>query len=407
MQKPSSPPALATLILLTAMATMTMNLIVPSLANIAEDLQADYATISIALGGYLAVTALVDVSVGPLADKIGRRPVLLVALTVFTCASLAGSMAQSAWAFLACRMLQAGIASGYILSLAIVRDTRTGPDVPRLLSKISMAMALAPMLGPMVGSLLDAAFGWRAIFLLYTAVGGGLLCLVWFDLAETRQQHTDSSRKEAGGVATLLRAPTFWCYVLCTAFSTSAFYVFLAGAPIIASSVFGIDTAQLGVFVGSITAGFIAGSFVAGRLARSLASTTVILLGRVAACSGMVMGLAILTFGTATPLLYFGCTIFVGFGNGLTTPNSNAGAMSVHPRLAGSAAGIIGATTLAGGALMTTGTGVVLADNPSPQLLMTLMLATSFAGLLAAIGAIRLERREEQSRLTAGGGGVE
>ncbi|UXN72670.1 MFS transporter [Devosia sp. A8/3-2] len=184
MRKASAPPSLTTLIVITATSTVTLNMIVPSLTNIARDLEADYAPVSLAPGGYLAVTAAVQLGVGPLADRIGRRPVLLVALAVFTLASLGCAMAQNVWMLLAFRMLQAAVVSGYVLSLAIVRDTNEGGDAARLLGRISMAMALAPMLGPMLGSVLDAAFGWRMIFVLYAVAGAGLLCPAWTDVGK-------------------------------------------------------------------------------------------------------------------------------------------------------------------------------------------------------------------------------
>ena len=393
MQKASSPPALTTLYLLAAMSPLTLNMIVPSLANIAEDLQTDYAVISLALGGFLAVTAFVELGAGPLSDRIGRRPVLLAALAVFTLASLGCAVAQTAETFLAFRMLQAGAVTGYVLSMAIVRDTRDGAEVAGLLGRIGMAMALAPMVGPMLGSFLDVAFGWRAVFLLYVAAGAALFCLTWFDLGETLRPASREDDPKAQRLATLLREPVFWCYALCTACSIAAFYVFLAGAPLIATATFGISTATLGVFVGSITAGFMLGSFLTVRLVRRYGQNPVMLAGRVVACAGLLAGLALLASGAVAPLLYFGCTIFVGVGNGLTTPNSNAGAMSVRPRLAGSAAGISGALTLLGGAVMATVTGVLLADSPSPHGLLALMLAASFAALLAAVAAIRLDRK--------------
>ena len=345
------------------------------------------------------MTALVQLVVGPLSDRIGRRPILLVALGVFAAASLGCAMAQSAEMLLAFRTLQAGAISGYVLSLAIVRDTREGAEVVGLLGRIGMAMALAPMLGPILGSILDVAFGWRAVFVFYTAVGLGLVGVIWFDLGETVPRQSDAHDPAEQKMSRLLGAPVFWSYAFCTAFSIGAFYIFLAGAPLIASAVFGITPATLGLFVGSITAGFMFGSFLVSRLASRYPRRSVMLAGRLVACCEMLVGLLLLALGAQTPLLYFGSTIFVGLGNGLTIPNSNAGALSVHPRLAGSAAGITGALTLAGGAVLTTLTGIVLADSPAPENLLILMLMASFAGLLSAIVAIRLERKPAKSKV--------
>ncbi|MCR9071513.1 MAG: Bcr/CflA family efflux MFS transporter [Alphaproteobacteria bacterium] len=390
MLKPGSPPSLTTLILLSALSLLSLNAIVPSLANMATDLTADYAVISLTVGGYLAVTAVVQLAAGPLADRVGRRPVVLCALLVFAAASFVTAVAQDVVTLLVFRMLQASVVVGSVLSLAIVRDTNDGAEVARLIGKISMAMALAPMLGPMLGSLLDAAFGWRSIFLFYALAGAGLLYLTWRDLGETLASRHDASGKEPETLTALLQAPTFWCYVGCTTFSTGAFFIFITGAPLVATSVFGTTTAELGIAVGSITGGFMTGSYLSGRLGRHLASRIVMILGRLVACGGLTAGLAALASGLIHPLFFFGSTIFVGLGNGLTMPNSNAGALSVKPRLAGSAAGINGAMTLAGGAVMTTVTGYALADDPSPSRLLMLMLAAAIAGLLAALGAVRL-----------------
>lgn len=393
MSKPVSPPALATLILLASASMMTMSLIVPSLANIADELETDYAVISLAVGGYLAVTAPVQLGVGPLADRIGRRPVILVSLAIFTVVSFAGAMAQDPTTLLVFRMLQASVIVGSVLPLAIVRDMSDGAEVPRLLSRISVAVALAPMLAPVIGSFLDTLFGWRMGFLFLGATGAGMFILCWFDLGETLPERRTGQALQPETLSALLREPLFWSYACCTTFSTGAFFVFLAGAPLIAAAVFDVPTAELGIYVGSITVGFITGSYLAGRLGRHLSAITVILIGRGIACGGLMVGLAILASGYVSPLLYFGSTICVGLGNGLTMPNSNAGVLSVRPRLAGSAAGISGAMNLTVGALITTATGIVLADRPAPSVLLLLMLCASFAGLLAILAAAHLERR--------------
>lgn len=394
-----TPPAPTTLFMLAALPPLTLNMIAPSLANIATDLQVDYATISLALGGYLAVTAVAELAIGPVSDRIGRRPVLLAALAIFTIGSIGCAFAPNAAMLLGFRMLQAGAIAGFVLSLAIVRDTEDGPNVARRLGRIGMVMAIAPMLGPVLGSLLDAAVGWRAVFGLYAAVGVGLLWRVWIDLGETLPGPTGDDPQERQA-ARLFGEPIFWSYALCTAFSTGAFYIFIAGAPLIAVATFGITTAQLGVFVGSITAGFLIGSFLTARLVPRLAPDAVMLVGRLIASAGMLAGLAILAAGIATPITYFGCTILVGLGNGLTMPNSNAGTMSVRPQLAGSAAGVTGALTLAGGAVLTSLTGVVLTRDPAPEALLLLMVLASFAGLVSASSVLILKKQRRKAVAT-------
>lgn len=393
MRPATTPPRLITLILLTAFSTLTLNMFLPSLASIATDLQADYALVSLAVGLYLGVTAVVQLVVGTLSDRIGRRPVLLGAISLFMVASVVCALAEDVWTFLIFRMLQGGMIAGYAMSLAIVRDTNEERKAASLIGYISMAMAVAPMLGPMLGGLLDTVFGWRANFWFYAASGLMLLVVCWVDLGETHDPSRAHGVNRWDETRALLGSRRFWGFSLCTAFSTGAFYIFLAGAPLVAMATFGVSTATLGVFIGSITAGFMTGGFIAGRLAPRYEPTTMMIAGRVIACTGLSCGLALVLLGTVTPLTYFGSTIFVGLGNGITMPSSNAGAVSVRPKLAGTAAGFNGALTVASGAVLTTLTGVLVGGDSAAATLLGLMLTASFLGLLAALWSGQAARR--------------
>lgn len=393
MTPPKSPPHLGTLVALTAMSTLSLNMFLPSLAGIADDLEAEYATVSLAVAGYLAVTALIQLGAGPLSDRIGRRPVLLGALLIFSGASIACALAQNVWAFLIFRMLQGGIISGYALSLAIVRDTTSERKAAGLIGYISMAMAIAPMLGPMLGGVLDTFFGWRANFYFYAVAGCLLLAVCWVDLGETKSaQQATADRSET--TLTLLREPLFWAYSLCNAFTVGAFYIFLTGVPLVAQSEFGVSTAQLGFFIGTITAGFMTGSYLAGRFAPRFEPTTMMIAGRLVACTGVFVGFVVLGAGWVSPMVFFGSTLFVGLGNGITLPSANAAAMSIRPNLAGTAAGLNGALMVAVGAVLTSTTGMVLPQNGAAVVLLGLMWMSSFAGLLAVVWAIKLGKAD-------------
>lgn len=388
-----TPPALITLILLTATSTLSLNMFLPSLASIAQDLQADYALVSLAVALYLGTTAVIQLIVGPLSDRVGRRPVLLVGIMVFVAASVVCALAQDVWTFLIFRMLQAGMIAGSAMSMAIVRDTNSERQAASLIGYISMAMAIAPMLGPMLGGVLDTFFGWRANFWCYALLGATLMVLCWFDLGETNDRTRRAQAKDAARTGDLLRTAQFWSFSLCTAFSTGAFYIFLAGAPLVAVNVFGVSTAVLGVSIGSITAGFATGGFISGRLSPRLGLTTMMIAGRCIACGGLLMGLVLLMAGVLTLLTFFGSTIFVGLGNGITMPSSNAGALSVRPDLAGTAAGFNGAMTVATGAVLTSATGAIVTAFDPASTLLTLMFLASFAGLCSALWARHLRSK--------------
>jgi Bcr/CflA subfamily drug resistance transporter len=387
-----TPPRIITLIALAGFSPLSLNMFMPSLANIAEDLATDYATVSLAISGYLAITAVVQLIVGPLSDRIGRRPVLLGALLVFLVGSVGCALAPDIKTFLFFRMLQGGMTAGYTLSMTIVRDTKSEREAVSLIAYIGMFMALGPMVGPVLGGLLDTAFGWRATFVFYTTAAFLVWIVCWFDLGETRR--AEPRTKDTARIGALLSQPLFWAYALCGAFSVGGFFIFITGAPLVARSEFGVSTAELGFYIGTITFGFMIGGFLTGRFGGRFHLTTMMIAGRVIASAGVASGLTLFMSGVTSPLVFFGSTIFVGFGNGLTMPGCNTGVMSVVPKLSGSAAGLHGAMIVGSGSVMTAVTGVLVASADAPaQMLLMMMLTACVTGLCFALLAARLSAR--------------
>jgi len=242
--------------------------------------------------------------------------------------------------------------------------------------------------------------GWRAVFALYALLGGALLLLAWTDMGETRAPGLPAPRL-ADWVA-LLRSSRYWAYVLCTAFSVGAFYVFVTGVPYVGKAAWGLSPAEVGIGVGSITGGFVVGAAIGARQARRLGVGVLLVTGRVVAILGMTLGLVVFTAGASHPLALFGFTLFIGLGNGLTLPSSNAGALSVRPALAGTAAGLSGALVMALGAVLSTFSAVVVERWPTPTALLMLLTGCVLLSLVAALVALRLERaakREATPRL--------
>ncbi len=264
----ASPPRLFTLVLLSALSVLSLNMFLPSLSNIAEAFQADYALVNLSVAGYAGMTAVLQLIMGPLSDRFGRRPVLLVGLAIFILASLGCLLATNIWVFLLFRMLQGAIICGWVLSNAVIRDLVPAQEAASLMGYLAMAWAVAPMLGPMFGGALDELFGWRASFLAFVGFGVAILGLCWVDLGETNKAPSDTFMKQFQTYPELFRSRRFWGYSLCMAFSTGAFYAFLSGIPLVAQTVFELPPARLGVYMGTITAGFFLGSFLSGRYAK-------------------------------------------------------------------------------------------------------------------------------------------
>lgn len=386
-------PSLLTLVLLTSISVLSLNLFLPSLSRIAAEYQADYALVSLSIGGYLAVSAVLQVIMGPLSDLYGRRPVLLAGLAIFVVASVGCYMAQDIWVFLGFRLLQSTVVCAMVISRAVVRDIAPQNEAARLLGLIGTAMALAPLLGPVLGGVLDELFGWRANFAAFVVIGVAMFALTWVDLPETNPHLGTGFARHFRSYPELLGVPLFWAHCGSLVFSVGGFYAFLGGAPQVAEAQFGLSPAWVGVGMGSISAGFMLGNFLTGRLSGRVPLSRIVLAGRWLALTGPGLGVVLFALGANHPLFMFGCVLFIGLGNGLTIPGVNASVMSVAPHLAGSASGLSGALTLAGGAALTAISGLVVGGAGGALALMSLLVVVSGLALFSAQYAYRIEAR--------------
>ncbi|MBO6775996.1 MAG: multidrug effflux MFS transporter [Marinibacterium sp.] len=401
MFRPSNtPPHLTTLILLTAVSVLSLNMFLPSLAHIARDFESSYLLASISISGYLAVTAVLQIILGPVADRYGRRPVLLGCLVLFVLASICAALAQSIWIFLAARLVQAGIIAGSALASAIISDTADRSHAASLMGYVGMAMAVAPMLAPMLGGALDQFFGWRSGFWLYAGLGGALLWLTWVDLGETNPAPADTFTAQLRAYPELFRSRRFWGYSICAAFGVGAFYLFVSSTPLVAVEVFHLSPTIVGLGIGSITGGFFVGSFLSGQYSERMGPLRMIFAGRIVAFVGVLIALLVLLLWDSHPVVYFAGGIAAGLGNGLTVPNARAGALAIRPHLAGSASGLSGALIVAGGAVLTPLPGLLLTPENGAWLALVLMLSAALGGLAAALYVWAVDRQEARVALS-------
>lgn len=391
------PPRLAVLIALSALAVLPVNMFVPSLPGIARDLRAEFALVNLAVAGYAIATAFTHLIAGALSDRFGRRPVALVALAVFTLASIGCAMAQDIGTFLLYRLCQGPVIAGYAVSLAAIRDTSDERTAASRIGYVSSAWAVAPMVGPTLGGLLDTCFGWRANFVVFALLGGLGLCLAAFCLRETNMHRTRSVALQVKGYGELIGSARFWAYALCMAFSIGTLYVFLGGAALVAAQLGGTSGAALGAYMGMVPAGFIAGSFVVGHASKRHAATRFILTGRLLTCLGLLAGFALVACGATHPLAFFGPCMCVGLGNGLTMPAANARVLSIRPGLAGTASGLAAALTVIGAGVIAFLSGLVVDASNARTAVLGVMLASSVLSLLAALFIRSAERATQQA----------
>ncbi len=392
-----TPPHIRTMILLVAMVVLTLNMFLPALPAMALAFGVSEATMGLAVSAYMVAAGVLQLIMGPISDQVGRRPIILFSMMLYAVASLGTMVATDFTVFLVCRLVQAVVLAGSVIGLAALRDMYSTREAAGKMGTVAAAMAIAPMIGPAIGGVLETVLGWRAIFALYTGLGATCLVLCWVDWGETRVEARRTPREQVAAYGALLGSGLFWAYALCTTFSVGTFYVFLSGAPFVALSTFDLSTAWIGAGLGSITGGFMIGSAMTSRFAPKLGLSPLIIAGRSLALLGLCLGAVIFLTGYSNPLVLFGATICVGLGNGLTLPNTNAGMISVRPDLAGSAAGLSGALQLFGGALLTSLTLIWIGQDATPLRLLALMIATSVVGLALGLFAAHSAARQLQT----------
>ncbi len=374
------------------MSALVMNIFVPSLQIMADDFNTDYWVMQLAVGGYLGMNAILQLFIGPISDKLGRRPVILGGIAIFVVATLGCALAGDIVTFLVFRMIQSTIVVAMVLSRAAVRDLYPPNEAASMIGYVTMGMAMVPMLAPILGGWLTDTLHWRANFWAMLIFGIALLWLTWRDLGETAVKSGLTLRQQFKEYPELFRSPRFWGYALAATFASGAFFSYIGGAAFVGTEVFGMSISLLGTLFGVPAIGYAAGNYLSGRFSARFGINRMILWGAIIVTFGM--GLSILTFaaGYGSALSFFGFMTFVGLGNGLTIPNATAGALSVRPHLAGTASGLSGAIMLGGGAALSQLAGVLLTPETGAWPLLWMMFLSACAGVVAIVLVILREK---------------
>ncbi len=349
-------PWLLTLAALSAMGTLSTNILLPSLPVIAQSLGIDEARLTAAvLGLFLAVFAVAQLIVGPVSDRVGRRPVVLGGLLVFIVGSLVCALAGNLPLLLAGRVLQAvGVAAASVLARAAARDRFEGAQLAALLGRIMVVMAAAPGFSPLLGGLVQAAWDWRALFIVLVMAGLALAVayarIVGETLPAERRRHQPAGAL-ARGYVTLLADARFMRPALATAAILGALFAFFGTAPLVLAKGFGFSALQVGLFfAASVFVVFAAGQ-TAPRWAARRGGPAVVRIGAALATLG---GLAMLA-STGAGLTAFAVSVCIFlFGMGLVSPTGTALALTPFAAQAGQASALLGFLQMAAAAALTT-----------------------------------------------------
>lgn len=392
---PRRPPVLA-LVAVSAISPFAINVVVPSLPAIERIFDTSYARVQLILSVFLAAIAVSQIVIGPLSDRFGRRPILLVGLAVFVATCVAAPFATDIDTLLAIRAVQgASGCVGIVLSRAIVRDLFDRRQAASMLGYVTMGFAMAPMVAPTIGGVLQELYGWTAIFWFMAGLGVASLAVSWAYIPETNLHRTSSLSLGSifGSYGKLLREPDFLLFTACSSLSSGVFFSFLGGAPYVAERILGLSPSVYGLWFALLAIGYAVGNFLSGRYTERLGIANMILAGSLLALAAASLPGLLFAIGYAGPAALFLPMSVAGVANGIALPSAISGAISVRPDIAGAASGLSGASQIGSGAVLSAIGGAMLAGGTTPFPIFALMSAAAFLAALSAIGIYRRNRR--------------
>src|SRR5690606_11069361 len=379
---PVVPSALLAVLVvaLTSLGPLSTDFYLPALPAIARALDTDSAGVQLTLSIYLLGFGAGQLLVGPLSDRFGRRPVMLWGMLVFVLSSVVCALADSIATLVAARLLQAfGACAGPVLGRAVVRDIYGPSESARMLSHVSTATALAPLLAPLFGGWLTALWGWRATFVALTLYALVLMLAVWRLLQETNRHPDPHAMRPARmweNYRTLLADPVYRSALLIGCGAFAALFAFISGSPFVFIEHFGMSPQQMGLAFGLNVTGFMLGSTLSARLSRRIGPSRLI---RQGVWLGAVCGIALAVLALVGPqhvaavmVPMWGVTAAIG----LILPNATALGLAGYAKMAGAAASLMGFVQMGLGA----GAGMLVGDG--------VQSGTSALGLTVAAGML-------------------
>ena len=398
--EPARPPARTVIVLglLSTFGPLSLDLYLPALPQLADDLGASASLAQLSITACLVGLAVGQLVAGPLSDRLGRRRPLIVGLVAFLLASVACALAPSAAVLVLLRLVQglAG-AAGIVISRAIARDLYSGRALMIFFSRLLLVAGLAPVIAPVLGGQLTRIMTWRGIFGVLAGFGAVLLLAGLFGLKETlppERRIVGSFRRTLQGYNTLLHDRFFVGCALSSGLAGASMFAYIAGSTFVLQRIYGMSPQGFSLVFGCISLGLVAAAQGGARLAliwplpRVLGfGLTINLLGATALLITVISGL---------PLgALIGALVIMVCAVGLIFPTANALAMADYPDLAGTASSLQGLSQFVFGAVAAPLVGIAGEQTALPLGIVatsvSLCAMTSFASLVLPVARSRVQ----------------
>jgi DHA1 family bicyclomycin/chloramphenicol resistance-like MFS transporter len=388
---------LITLVFVITLAPMCVETYIPALPEVAREFGADIEVVQLTLSMYLFGFAAAHLLYGAAADHFGRKPVLFGGLALFLLSTVACALSTTLGALIAFRFLQAvGVSSVIIIPRAIVRDLYGPDDSARALSYVSMAMAAAPIVSPILGSYLVTRLSWHAVFWLIAAYG--LVVTVAFRafVPESLPERRDvgfSFGSLVRNKTTLLADRRFVGYLLCMTCVSSGMFVFISLSPFVLIEHMRVPREDFGYLYALGISGFMCGTAACGRLSGRIPARRIIGIGLSIAAAGAACMFGTAVGGVMHPAAVVASHFLYVCGMGLVMPQCFASAMAPVPHLAATASALMGFVQITVASLLVTIMGFFQEGGQVViglvMTVMVLLASAAFSGLVLGRSALR------------------
>ena len=368
------------LVSMTFIGPLSLHLFIPAMPAVKEDFGVSTGMAQLTMSLAMLAMAFFTVAYGGLSDRFGRKRVLLGGLVLFTCGAAACMAAANLPTLLAGRILQgAGAGCGVVLARAIARDVYGQERVAQVIAYLTAAYVLGPMFAPLIGGQLTTLFGWRALFVFASVVGLVVIFAATFAVPETRTRSAAAPHGVFTGYKSLLRRPRFVGFMLQPGLLSAAFYTQATAASFLAAEHLGVNASDIGVWFFAFPIGFMAGSFISGRIGANVSIEFMTILGGMIGVANGALLFGWLYFGGVSMAALYIPGVFVSLAQGLSMPYAQTGAMAVDAELAGSASGAVVFSQFFWPAALQQLTGMLADDSWVP------MVAVHFAAVTGAL----------------------
>jgi DHA1 family bicyclomycin/chloramphenicol resistance-like MFS transporter len=366
---------------LSVFGPLCIDMYLPALPGISRELHASASAVQLTLTASLVGISLGQLVLGPISDRTGRRPPLLVGLAAFIASSVACAFAPNIYALTACRLVQGvGGAAGIVIARSIVRDLHSGVALVRFLSTLMLVTGLGPVLAPQIGSWALSFTTWRGIFMILAGFGVILLGTAWLRVPETlppQRRLTGSVWSTLGTMVSVVRDRVFLGYALACGLGMGGTFAYVAGSSFVLQNIYGLSPQIYGLVFALNACGMVIGAQVNGRLAARFGPSVLLTFGLITMTSAGAVLLTVVATG-AVGLVGVVTSLFaVMFGCGFVGPSSVALALQRYPQAAGAASAVLGSFqfVLAGLAAPLAGIGGTSDALPMALLITALPLA--------------------------------